>query len=83
VLRSSGVDVGEQVKWRERVRIELTRAAGGVSVAVLKTGQTTRPDPLPGYVECMEYSKAPPRHAAPHLSGEGYERFMKPSSREA
>ena len=33
---------------RERVRIELTRAAEGASVAVLKTGQATRPDPLPG-----------------------------------
>jgi len=33
--------------WRERVRIELTGAAEGASVAVLKTGQTTRPDPLP------------------------------------
>jgi hypothetical protein len=29
------------------VGIEPTGAAGGVSIAVLKTGQTTRPDPLP------------------------------------
>jgi hypothetical protein len=35
------------MEWRERVGIEPTGAAGGASVAVLKTGQTTRPDPLP------------------------------------
>ena len=34
-------------RWRERVRIEPTGATEGASVAVLKTGQTTRPDPLP------------------------------------
>ena len=34
-------------KWRERVGIEPTGAAEGVSIAVLKTGRTTRPDPLP------------------------------------
>ena len=34
-------------EWRERVGIEPTGAAGGASVAVLKTGQTTRPDPPP------------------------------------
>src|ERR1700737_1447637 len=34
-------------RWRERVGIEPTGAAGGASIAVLKTGQTTRPDPLP------------------------------------
>jgi hypothetical protein len=33
--------------WRERVGIEPTGAAEGASIAVLKTGQTTRPDPLP------------------------------------
>ena len=33
--------------WRERVGIEPTGATEGVSVAVLKTGRTTRPDPLP------------------------------------
>jgi hypothetical protein len=38
--------VGER-EWRERVGIEPTGAAGGASVAVLKTGQTTRPDPPP------------------------------------
>jgi hypothetical protein len=35
-------------EWRERVGIEPTGAAEGASIAVLKTGQTTRPDPLPG-----------------------------------
>jgi len=34
-------------RWRERVGIEPTGAAEGASLAVLKTGQTTRPDPLP------------------------------------
>jgi hypothetical protein len=33
--------------WRERVGIEPTGAAEGASIAVLKTGQTTRSDPLP------------------------------------
>ena len=42
-------DRSEQTRerWRERVGIEPTGAAEGVSVAVLKTGQTTRPDPPP------------------------------------
>ncbi len=38
---------GARERWRERVGIEPTGATVGVSVAVLKTGQTTRPDPLP------------------------------------
>src|SRR5882672_6293678 len=38
---------GTRERWRERVGIEPTGATEGVSVAVLKTGQTTRPDPLP------------------------------------
>ena len=33
--------------WRERVGIEPTGATGGSSIAVLKTGRTTRPDPPP------------------------------------
>jgi hypothetical protein len=36
-----------EARWRERVGIEPTGAAGGASIAVLKTGQTTRPDPPP------------------------------------
>src|SRR5215212_1854003 len=36
-----------QKRWRERVGIEPTGAAEGASIAVLKTGRTTRPDPLP------------------------------------
>ena len=36
--------------WRERVGIEPTGAAGGVSIAVLKTGRTTRSDPPPGVI---------------------------------
>src|ERR1043166_1805515 len=43
--RLERVAAGE--KWRERVGIEPTGAAEGVSVAVLKTGRVTRPDPLP------------------------------------
>ena len=39
----TGVERG----WRERVGIEPTGAAEGASIAVLKTGQTTRPDPPP------------------------------------
>jgi len=33
--------------WRERVGIEPTGATEGSSIAVLKTGQATRPDPPP------------------------------------
>ena len=37
-----------QAMWRECVGIEPTGAAGGASITVLRTGRTTRPDPLPG-----------------------------------
>jgi hypothetical protein len=59
------------------VRIELTRAAGGVSVAVLKTGQTTRPDPLPETIECMEYSGGPGGPEAPYLPGGSGKGFVE------
>ena len=45
--RSHGSPSRCESGWRERVGIEPTGAAEGASVAVLKTGQTTRPDPLP------------------------------------
>jgi hypothetical protein len=46
-ITRSGTPESERREWRERVGIEPTEAARGSSVAVLKTGQTTRPDPLP------------------------------------
>ena len=44
---------GEGTAWRERVGIEPTGAAGGASIAVLKTGRTTRPDPPPWTASCV------------------------------
>jgi hypothetical protein len=43
----SDAHLAMEARWRERVGIEPTGAAGGASIAVLKTGQTTRPDPPP------------------------------------
>ena len=45
--RAQAKGVLSLTKWRERVGIEPTGATEGVSVAVLKTGQATRPDPPP------------------------------------
>src|SRR5512140_785741 len=45
--RSSRTRHREPEEWRERVGIEPTGAVVDTSIAVLKTGRTTRPDPLP------------------------------------
>ena len=45
--RAQATGVLSLMEWRERVGIEPTGATVGVSVAVLKTGQATRPDPPP------------------------------------
>jgi hypothetical protein len=45
-IRQQGRPAGRRY-WRERVGIEPTGATEGASIAVLKTGRTTRPDPLP------------------------------------
>ena len=49
--RAHDAGVLSRAGWRERVGIEPTGAAGGASVAVLKTGQATRPDPPP-WLDC-------------------------------